>query len=309
MNPKTTLSPEDIAKICSAHGITFANTKRITTGFTNEVHLINDSIILKVCVRSDNAHRMELEARLLEGSYDFSKPKFIGKDFSNTIIPVPYILMEFMHGVSLGSIWHTLSNDTREGLVKDICRNLKVINQIEVKAVLPAAGRWSQVLFQNFTRESQMALESKAVDAGVVTSIKDIITAHKEILDSGTIATVFWDIHLDNFIVSNKGELLALIDLESVDAAPIDYPLVVLENIVSSPVRYLSEEDEQFANENDYEHLISWYQEYYPEMFGYRHHGERLAIYHMLDAIHLLKDWPNSEWAKNELREFLGKFD
>lgn len=309
MNPKTTLSPEDIAKICSAHGITFANTNRITTGFTNEVHLINDSIILKVCVRSDNVQRMELEARLLEGPYDFSKPKFIGKNFSNTIVPAPYILMEYVRGVSLGSVWHTLSHDSRETLVRDICRNLKVINQIDINEALPGAKQWSQTLLDNFSHESQLALEANAIDSEVVSRVHNLITTHQDLLDSETIATVFWDIHLDNFIVNSDGKLLSLIDLESIDAAPIDYPLVVLENIVSSPERYLSEENEQLANDDDYKHLIFWYQKYYPEMFAYEYREQRLAIYHILDAIHLLKDWPNSEWAKNELREFLGRFE
>jgi aminoglycoside phosphotransferase (APT) family kinase protein len=309
MNPRTTLTSVDIAKICDAHGIKFASAKRVTSGFTNEVHLINDSIILKVCVRPDNARRMELESRLLEGPYDFRKPKFLGKDFSNTIIPMPYILMEYVHGVSLGSIWHTLANDTRERIVRDICRNLRAINHIDAREVLPGATRWSQALLDTFDRESRMSVEAGTLDAHTVSRVRDIIVAHSEILDSGTTTTVFWDIHLDNFIVSTDGELLALIDLESVDAAPIDYPLAVLENIVSSPVRYLSEEHEQYANDDDYRHLISWYKKYYPEMFAYERQEQRLAIYHMLDAVHLLKDWPNSEWAKNELQESLGIFD
>jgi hypothetical protein len=101
---------------------------------------------------------------------------------------------------------------------------------------------------------------------------------------------VYWDIHFDNFIVNDEFELQAVIDLENVELTSLDYPLFVIQKQTDEPEKFLREEDEKYADIKDYEKLKSWYQSYYPEMFEFVNIETRLAVYQLLDTLHLLND-------------------
>ena len=150
MNPETTLTQHDIENICRAQGIVFKHSHRITDGFTNEVHLLNDDIILKVCIRATNVDRFRIESKMLKHKNTIAKPKLIAEDFSGRIIKQPYILMEYITGRPLGSVWHTLKDSEREALIKDISHNLKIINQTPLDYLFEKQEKWGDKLADDF---------------------------------------------------------------------------------------------------------------------------------------------------------------
>jgi aminoglycoside phosphotransferase (APT) family kinase protein len=300
MNPETTLSEQDIRHICEANSLDYASSVRVTTGFTNEIHLINDSVILKVCIRADNVGKLHIEASMLKSAVAFAKPHLLAEDFTCQIISQPYLLMEYVPGKPLGSVWHTFDDTTRGRLVNQIVRNLQLINTISSDELFETQTPWGDKLLADFEKGYNRLLDDGTLQQSDINLAREILKSHLTLLNDGKMATTFWDVHFDNFIVDDAGRLQAVIDLESTSYAPLDYPLVVIENMADSPARFLSPENEPFASKQDYRHLRDMYQRHYPAMFNYKHLSERLAIYHMLDAIHLLKDWPNSDWAHTE---------
>lgn len=75
----------------------------------------------------------------------------------------------------------------------------------------------------------------------------------------------------------------------------------MIEKLMRNPKLYLTEEDEQFANPADYIQLRSRYERYYPEIFAHPQLAERAKLYHLVDTLQLLVDWPN----ESELHDIL----
>lgn len=48
MNPTTTLDEQDIVRICAANDIEYVSSRRITDGFTNEVHCVSVMMIVAI---------------------------------------------------------------------------------------------------------------------------------------------------------------------------------------------------------------------------------------------------------------------
>ncbi len=136
---------------------------------------------------------------------------------------------------------------------------------------------------------------NNTISAQTADKIRQKATAAHTYFDDTYLYPVYYDIHLDNFIVNGSFELQAVIDLENVELAALDYPLFVLQKMTDEPHKYLSEQDEQFANKTDYIKLIPWYKKYYPEMFAYKNLVKRLEYYQLLDTLNLLLDWPKTQ--------------
>lgn len=307
MNPETTLTPQDIQAICAHHSISYQSDKRITTGFSNEVHLINGKIILKVLSRPENIERFTVEKKMLAYDGDFLKPKFIAADFSKELISSEYILMQYVEGDVLGFIWHTLDDETRESLIKQISETLQGINEINPGYLFDTHKKWGDGIANGFAISGQQLVDRQIISKAQFKEIKAILERHCSILNSTDTKVVYDDIHFDNFIVRGD-KLVAIIDLESVSEAALDYPIYVVRKMMAQPHKYLTEENEQYAKLEDYENLEVWYRKYYPAMFQFDHFEERVAIYQILDVLHLLKDWHmEAPELYEQLEEFIAK--
>ena len=306
MNPETTLTTKDIQAICKHHGIDYKTDSRITTGFSNEIHLINNEVILKVCTRPENIERFIVEEKMLAYEGNFLKPKLIAVDASKQIIPNEYILMEYVQGEPLGFIWHTLDDVTRESLTKDISITLRGINQTDPLAIFDTHEKWGDYIANRFGNSNQRLLEHDILTQDQFDDIADIFEKYRPIFNTSPTKVNYWDIHFDNFIVK-EGKLAAIIDLEAVSETALDYPMYVVRKMMTQPEKYLTEENEQYAKLKDYENLENWYRKYYPEMFEFDHFENRVTIYQMLDVLHLLKDWWKNPELYEQLNGFIGK--
>jgi len=303
MNPETTLTEQDIRNICDKHGIVFSHAQRVTEGFTNEIHRINDDIILKVCIRSDNLDRFRIETKVLQHKDGIAKPKFIADDFSGDVIDAPYILMSYVEGQSLGAIWHKLTDQNREALIADIATSLRQFNDIPVRMLFDEDKLWGDSLVDGFAKSSSELIAKNILTDEQINTVSAILKNHRTSLNKVPTKIVFWDIHFDNFIVKDN-KLAAIIDLEAVDQVPVEYPLSVVNKQIEDPIKFLSLENEQYADKADYVHLWEWYRQYYPEMFEVDDLEERVMIYRLLDVVHLLKDWSHNK----ELYEQLDRY-
>jgi len=307
MNPETTLTTREIQAICAHHNILYKTHQRITTGFSNEVHLINNEIILKVCTRPENIERFTVEEKLLAHDGSFLKPKLIAADFSKEIIASEYILMEYIEGEPLGFIWHTLDDITRESLIKEISATLRGINQINPTDIFTNYKQWGDHIVDRWGTGNQKLLERGILTRQQYEDVTAIFEKHQPVLNTSAVKVNYWDIHFDNFII-REGKLTAIIDLEAVSMTALDYAMYVIRKQMAQPEKYLAEENEQYARLEDYENLEKWYRKYYPEMFDFEHFEERVTLYQMLDVLHLLKDWhKEAPELYEELEIYIGK--
>jgi aminoglycoside phosphotransferase (APT) family kinase protein len=304
MNPDTKLTDQQIRAICYKHNIEYLSHSRITTGFTHEVHRLNKDLVIKIFNTKDFG-RYKTELALLASELTFPKPKLVANDDGKTIERA-YIIMSFVSGNSLGSVWHIANDTQRESLIQEISKALRIINKLDPQVVAGTSPETWVTYIQGRSRE----LVKKLLDNKIITEENAQKTLHaiernSVSLNNSKLHAVYWDIHFDNFIVNDNFELQVIIDLENVELTSLDYPLFVIQKMTDEPEKYLREEGEKYANLSDYKHLISWYQKYYPEMFDFENLGTRVKIYQLLDTLHLLKEWSHVKSLYVKLNQLL----
>lgn len=300
MNPETKLTDEQVKEICARHNIPYRSHTRINTGFSHEVHRLNDDLLIKL-FNTSKPKNFETELALLKSNLDFPKPKLIASYQGTSEQDRSYIIMSFVSGLSLGSKWHEATDKQRERLVADISKTLTSINRLDPKIIGDTSDDWQTTIEKSITKLTDKLLAKNILTDPQKQKIIATTEANKKYLTNSKLCPVYWDIHFDNFLVNDDFELQAIIDLENVELSALDYPLFVVEKLMEEPHKYLREEDEKYADVKDYAKLKDWYRQYYPEMFGFENQDERVKLYLLIDTLHLLVDWSHV----NELYEKL----
>lgn len=292
MNPDTKATPEQIKAVCTRHNITYHSHSRITVGFSHELHRINDNLVLKI-YNSLDSRPFKTELALLASDLPFLKPKLIAVSENSEDIDRSYVIMTYVPGVPLGSKWHEASDGQRDKLIQAISQTLKTINQIDPHAIAEKApSEWDDLILER-GKTLTAELQSKGIiNSSTTNKVLKTIRQNLDHLTGSKLLPVYWDVHFDNFLVNDDFELQAIIDLENVELAALDYPLFVIEKMTDEPGKYLTEENERYADKKDYANLKSLYKKYYPEMFAFDHLDSRVRLYQLVDVLHLLTDWP-----------------
>lgn len=290
MNPETKLTDNQIKRICARHNIPYRSQTRINTGFSHEVHRLNDDLLIKL-FNTSKPRNYETELSLLKSDLDFLKPELIASHKGTSEQDRSYIIMSFVDGISLGSKWHEATNEQREQLIKDISKNLAIINHLDPKVISIATDDWQTTIEKRIAELTNKLIAKSILTEQQKQKIIATTEANKKYLTNSELLPVYWDIHFDNFVVSENFELQAIIDLENVELAALDYPLFVVEKLMDEPHKYLREEDEEYADVEDYAKLKDWYRQYYPQIFAFENQDERVKLYLLIDTLHLLVDW------------------
>jgi len=298
MNPETTLTNAQITAIFQEHGLEANEISRITVGFTNEIHQV-DNYILKVCVKEENEPQFKKETFLYEALKDkVAVPELVAVDTSKDLINSYYMIYCKIEGEPLASHWHELTNEQRKELIKQFCEQLKLIATFDragyarVCHVDPELD-WQQHHLAEIRKWKAIVTEKQLFSPEKLQAINEFIDKYQHTLKPQQLAVTYWDVHFDNVLVQNKTDFAGLIDFESVDIVSIDYLLATVRRMVQEPHRYLSLEMEPFANKADYEHLVEWYEEFYPELFDFPDLERRLDLYDLADILRLRVYFPN----------------
>ncbi len=306
MNPETKLTNDEIKSICARHDIPYYSHTRINFGFSHEVHRLNDDLIIKLFNRNSLVN-FKTELTLLQSDLDFSRPRLVASHQGTSEQDRSYIIMSFVPGFSLGSKWHEATDEQRVRLVKDISKILAAINHLDPQAIGKTSDDWQTIVEKRIKKLTDKLLDKNILTNEQAEKVIATIATNGQFLAGSKLCPVFWDIHFDNFIVNEQFELQAVIDLETVMVAALDYPLFVIEKMTDEPHKYLREEDEQYANLKDYAKLKEWYRKYYPEMFAFENLGKRVRLYQLIDTLHLLVDWSSDTELYDKLDELTRK--
>lgn len=162
MNPETQLTDDDILRICERHGIPYKNHERITTGFSHEVHRLNDDLVIKLFNKSTNKNYL-CEKTILSLNVDgMRKPKLIAS-YDGSDEDRSYIIMSYLDGTSLGKVWHTISDMHRERLIEDISKTLRSFQSISFDSLsMITSETWDEYFWQK-VEELLSRLKKKSI--------------------------------------------------------------------------------------------------------------------------------------------------
>lgn len=305
MNSETRLNLAQLNTICLRHNIKLASHTRLTNGFSHELHRVNQDLVLKLYSPS-NSRSYKTELALLASTLPFKKPALVAYGEKDEEIDRDYIIMTYVPGTSLGSIWHLATESQREKLIKEICHSLRTINKLS-PSVLPyvVVDTWEELLTKRL-ENLLITLETKnIIDANTKNKAKAFFYKNVSVLKDTSLFPVYWDTQFDNFIVNYDFELQAIIDLESLELTSLDYPLCVIQKQINEPEKFLSLENEKYAVKEDYANLEGYYKKYYPEMFDFKELETRLKLYQELEILNLLIEWSHNQENYQKLNEII----
>jgi len=280
--------------------------KKIDVGFTNKVYSINDEFILKVCFDEENEENFEKEVFF----YDFFKdkipvPKVIFYDNSKSIYNKFFIIYPKIQGDNLYTKWHLMTDDERRGIIKQLCEFLKIINNADCKKFVEKFKisnpiNWKESIDSKIQKSLQELGTRETLSKEFIRKIQKFVEENKSVLNEQKISLVYWDAHFDNILVKDN-KIVGILDFERTELASIDFVLDILKRMMNYPKKYMSEESEKFAKKEDYENLLDWFQEFYPELFDFKKLEKRLDLYCIEHDLKDLIGWPNVIELKEQL--------
>lgn len=274
------------------------NISKINAGFTNSVYSADDKYIIKICNNKKNEMNFKNEIEFYKNNIGNKYiPKLYSFYISNTADDFSYEIIEKIDGKSLYFVWHELDESKREQVVKEIVSMMKSFHSIKGKSY-----DWGlyikEKLEQNFKKCFDLELFSKD-EKNLAGQLLKSITPY---LESSNFRLVHSDIHFDNIIYCNDGQI-KIIDFETSLYAPIDYELDIFLRMCNNPLKYASEEAENLVKIEDYKNIEKYFKEYYPEIYKIDNFEIRHEIYNLEANLRLLPRFPEN----NDLKKIVVK--
>lgn len=276
------------------------NIKKLNVGFTNEVYLIDNDYILKVCGNVSNEKRF------------FTEIDFYLKNPTNKYIPklysyhkavdkndLSYLIIEKLSGSSLYYVWHTFSDEKRKQIILELAEMMKSFHSIETESL-----DWNSYISDRIKNNLDDCYSKKILSGETYEKGNKIMAKSSRYLSTIDFALVHSDIHFDNIIYTEEGNL-KIIDFETSMSAPIDYELDIFLRMCNNPFKYASEETEKFVKIKDYNNIEKWMREFYPKIFSHEYYDIRMKFYDLEANIRLLPRFSENEELKQLVIEII----
>lgn len=311
MNTENTLSTEQITALFMNHDLAqYPSITRLTTGFTNEVYGV-DRYILKVCVNTNNEPNFDHEIflyRAIHGQVRVPEPVVV--DTSKALLDKFYMIYPKIEGEPVGRRWHLLADHQRRELIEDLCQQLRIMDSCPRGEYAARFGLNLNPIWKDDRVKSLRTALSRLQDKDILSratlqAVERYVRQTAPVLEAQHLGLVFWDVQFDNMLINDQNRLAALIDLEGASIASIDYRLSIVRAMSERPQLFLSEEMEPHAAVDDYQRLLEWYREFYPELFDFQDLEKRIDVYELGDVLDHLVDWPTTRQLHDRLARIL----
>lgn len=259
--------------------------EKVNVGFTNTIYIVNDKFVVKICTNYDNEKSFEKEIDFYKSNVNNDLiPKLYYSNIEKKDITYYYEIIERTPGVSLFNVWHTLNEEQREDIIKQLCDAMKKFHSNIGKSY-----DWTKKTKDLFINLYEKAKTLNIFNHDELQILDNSYSKFDNYLESNEFVLVHNDLHFDN-IIYNNGKI-KLIDFERSIYAPRDFELDILYRMIRKPWKFASEETERFTKLEDYKNIMKYIEKYYPEIINIDNLYKRLAIY---DVIYYLKQYINN---------------
>ncbi len=266
---------------------------KVNVGFTNTIYILNNKYVIKICTDIKNEPKFKKEIDFYNKNQNNNLiPKLYLSDISKKDIPYMYEIIEKVEGKTLFNVWHTLNENEREDIIKQLCLAMK-----EFHSHTTNKYDWSQKTKDIFNPVYNKAKELNLFNKDEISLIDKAYSLFDKYLESNEFVLVHNDLHFDNIFYNNKK--IKLIDFERSLYAPKDFELDIIYRMVRKPYKFASEETEKYTKESDYKNIMKYIEKYYPELIKTRDLYKRLYIY---DIVYYMKQYIEYTHL-NELKE------
>ena len=250
--------------------------KKVNVGFTNTIYIVNDKYVVKICTNYNNEKSFEKEINFYKSNVNNDLiPKLYYSNIEKKDVPYYYEIIEKVEGVSLYNVWHTLDEEQREKIIKQLCDAMKKFHNN-----IGDSYDWTKKTKDLFINLYEKAKTLNILNYDESQLLDNAYSRFDKYLESNEFVLIHNDLHFDN-IIYNNGKI-KLIDFERSIYAPRDFELDILYRMIRKPWKFASEETEEYTKLEDYENIIKYIEKYYPEIIHIDNLYKRLAIYDMV---------------------------
>lgn len=261
------------------------NIDKINVGFTNTIYNVNDKYIIKICSKIDNEEEFKKEIDFYNTNKDSKLiPRMYYASIDKTEIPYYYEILEKIEGITVYDIWHTLSEEQREDIIRQLCDAMKQFHSN--KGIVDNWIDSNKSLFMSYFNKAR---ELNLLTSDEIELLDKASLKFEELFKTDEYVLVHNDLHFDN--VFYNGRSIKLIDFERSIYAPREYELGILYRMVRFPWKFASEENEKYTNKKDYENIMTYIEKYYPKLIHIDNLYKKLAAY---DMIYYLQPYVNN---------------
>ncbi len=250
--------------------------ERINVGFTNTIYNINNSFIVKICTDVNNESKFQKEIDFYKANDTNNLiPKLYYSNTEKIVVPYYYEILEKVEGITLYNVWHTFTEKQREDIIKQLCDVMK-----QMHSNVGEKYDWVEYNKNRFNSLFVEAKDKKLLSAEEINIINSAYSLFDKYLESDEFVLIHNDLHFDNIFVNNGK--IKVIDFERSMYAPKDFELHIIYYMVRQPWKHANEECEEYTKVEDYKNIMTYIEEYYPEIINTPNLYKRLAIYDLI---------------------------
>lgn len=293
---------DTLNKILAKEEIGYHYIEQSTSGFTNVVFFVDERYVVKFSTTKKQVEKLEKEISFYRNSNLSFIPKYIS---SGKIDDTSYLIIERIKGETLFHVWHTLSENERKDVTKQIA---KILNKFHEQPGSFLADKFIQTAWQEKWQKSFdlniRILEKYHFDTSNLKNFAEYNIP--KLFEKTKNGLVYNDAHFDNFIY-NEGKIF-LIDFDRVLYCSIDYELLILKQMLDNPIKFASLEDEPYVNLEDYSQIYADIKKLCPDMFDFENIDDRIFVYQFVYNLGQAYEYNRRDWIKNELEKFNKRF-
>jgi len=293
-----------IKDIFNSENIPFDNIEKATSGFTNLVYFVDDKYVIKMSKDKSIKQKLDKEISIYKNIIIDCIPKYIA---SGMIEDYKYLIITKVRGKSLYSIWHTLTQDERRIVVKQIANILKQFNGADYNFLNSEYVDFDWVDYMKKELSTKVVVLSEIMGLNAQNVDNFIKNDLERLFGENEFSLVYNDAHFDNFIYDNGR--LSLIDFDRVRVCPIDYEMLIFKTMCDNPSKFASEADEDKIKDEDYIGIYEQFKVEYPEIFKNKDVEKRIAVYQFNYLMGQAIKCKNHKWANELLEKFNNLID
>jgi hygromycin-B 7''-O-kinase len=130
--------------------------------------------------------------------------------------------------------------------------------------------------------------ELPEVDRRVMEAVADRLVEKADALDLDNNTLVHGDLHMENVLAGPEGEVTGVLDFEWSRPGPPDLDLDVLLHSLADPSLHLESGGGGRLERRDFDDVVGWLRDAYPELFSHPRLADRLWVYRLAYDMHAL---------------------
>lgn len=279
--------------------------KRVLSGQINSVYFLNEEFVLRFSDGLQDGRLFEKEARILSAiSRRVLVPELAYVDSSRTNFPFDIIVSRMLNASTLAVQWALSPDLQRRKYVHQLSSELSRLHRLPLRDfpfLMEDPTPW-HIRFQDYVEALFLQARSdNDIDDDCINLLQEYFYTHRHKLSEPfREVLVHGDIHFEN-ILADGDRVIALIDFEYADIAPLDFELAKIINFCLFPQKFVESSLEDWYKENDLTVLLAWIKEDYKALFDCKFSLERQRIYLIPDTLWGFK-WARIQKRKTVLR-------